>query len=137
MLYKQKMSKALGEEGCYFLCLIFIAEQVLGKDIDALWLFDEAQRKGWAEADCYMTNPAAMMTSLLGKICTIRKSTDFSEPLMWNEWEIRNYKREATGATYYHFVVMKGDAVLYDPLEESVTVAEGSPSSRRILTISA
>ena len=135
MIYKQKDCKALGEEGCYFLSLIWIAEQELGAGIDALAVFDEAKRRGWAEADCYMANPAALMGFLLGKPCQIRKSWSFAEPLAANEREVRCFERKATGTTYYHFVVADGDKILYDPLEGSNTVRLGKPHSRRIVSI--
>ena len=136
MAYRQKDCKALGEEGCYFLSLAWIAERELGRDIDVLKLFDEARSKGWAGEDCYMANPAAMMAELLGKPCSIRKSWDFSEKLAENEREVRCYRREATGVTYYHFVAVGGDGrILYDPLETSNTVLYGKAHSRRIISI--
>lgn len=136
MIYKQKDCAALGEEGCYFLSLLWIAERELGRDLDALAVFDEAKRRGWAGEDCYMANPAQMMTELLGKPCTVRKSWDFSEPLKANEREVRCFKRDLTGVTYYHFVAVDGDgSVAYDPLEDSNTVKHGKPQSRRILAI--
>lgn len=136
MIYKQRDCKALGEEGCYFLSLLWIAERELGRDLDALAVFDEAKKRGWAGTDCYMANPAAMMTELLGKPCEIRKSWDFSETLKENEREVRCYRRETTGTTYYHFVAVSEEGVVvYDPLEDSNTVRLGKPHSRRILTI--
>ena len=135
MGYKQKECLALGEEGCYFLSLLWIAENELGRGLDALAVFEEARRNGWAGEDCYMANPAAMMTALLGKTCTIRKSWDFSEALLPNERDIWLYKRETTGKTYYHFVAVADGKVAYDPLGESNTVKHGKPQSRRILRI--
>lgn len=138
MIFRQKDAKALGDEGCYFFCLVYIAEKVLGKSVDAFALFDEAKRQGWMGEDCYMANPAAMLASVTGAKCSIRKSTDFNEKLSWNEWDVWCYCREATGVTYYHFVVMDGSGnVAYDPLETSNTVAKGYPSSRRIITVNA
>ena len=136
MAYRQKDCKALGEEGCYFLSLVWIAERELGHDLDALAVFDEARRNGWAGEDCYMSNPAGMMSELLGKPCAIRKSWDFSAPLAAGEREVRCYRRETTGVTYYHFVAVDGEGdVIYDPLEDSWTVRLGKPHSRRIITI--
>ena len=135
MIHKQKECETLGREGCYFFSLLWIAEQELGESLDALAVFDEAKRRGWAEADCYMANPAALMSFLLGKPCKIRKSWDFAEPLEANEREVRCFERKATGTTYYHFVVADGDKILYDPLEASRTVMQGKPHSRRIVSI--
>ena len=135
MVFKQKECKALGDEGCYFLCLLWIAERELDRDIDALKAFGLAKRKGWAEEDCYMANPAEMMSELLGRACAIRKSWDFSEKLAGNQWDVWLYKRATTGKTYYHFVVVSEGVVIYDPLGESNTVKYGAPESRRILTI--
>ena len=136
MLYKQKLALALGEEGCYFFSLLYIAEQELGRDFDSIGTFDYAMRQGWVASDCYMGNPAGMMTSLLGRRCSISKSWDFGYQLKENEWEVRCYQRVTTGTTYYHFVVVDKDGtVVYDPLGDSNTVKYGKPYSRRILTI--
>ena len=135
-LYKQKLAKTLGEEGCYFLSLVWLAEQETGRNVDAMALFGEAVAKGWMGDDCYMKKPAEMMGALLGRKCAIRKSWNFSEVLAENQRDIWCYKREAVGVTYYHFVAMdKGGNVAYDPLEDSNTVRLGKPYSRRILTI--
>ena len=135
MVYKQKECKALGDEGCYFLSLLWIAERELGRELDALKVFGMAKGKGWTDSECYMKNPARMMSELLGKPCSIRKSWDFSEKLGSNQWDIWLYKRPATGVTYWHFVVVSDGVVIYDPLENSNTVRHGAPESRRILTI--
>lgn len=135
MLYKQKAAKILGDEGCYFLSLLFVAEQELKKGLDALAVYEKALEKGWMDEDCYMKDPAAMLSALLGVGCDVRKSWDFTERLGSNEWDIWNYKREATGATYYHFAVVSEGEVIYDPLGDSATIALGSPASRRIITI--
>ena len=136
MLYKQKLAKSIGDEGCYFLSLLYIAERELGREYDVIGTFSFFNKKGYVGDDCYMASPAAMMSELLGKRCSIRKSWDFSEALAENEREVRCYKRETTGTTYYHFVVVDAAGnVEYDPLEDSNTVRLGSPYSRRILTI--
>lgn len=135
MIYKQKAAEKIGAEGCYFLSLVFIAEKMLGHEIDVFALYDKCLKSGWADEDCYMQNPAAMMTHLLGKPVEIRKSYDLDYKLKVNEREISCYERKATGVTYYHFVVTANGTVIYDPLGESRTVSEGTPVSKRILTI--
>lgn len=136
MIYKQKECKVLGEEGCYFLSLLWVAERELGKDLDALAVFDEAKRRGWVGDDCFVKDPAALVGHLLGKKCALRKSWSFAEKLADNERDIWCWRRDATGVTYWHFVAMDAAGnVAYDPLENSNTVRLGKPESRRILSI--
>lgn len=135
MLYKQKAAQRIGEEGCYFLSLIFVAEQELKRDIDALAIYGRGVGEGWMREDCYMERPGEMMRSLLGVPCSVRKSHDFSERIGPNEWDIWRYERETAGATYCHFAVVSEGVILYDPLGSSETIAHGKPASRRIVTI--
>ena len=136
MIFKQKAAKRIGEEGCYFLCLVYIAEQALGREIDVVGLYDEACRKGWMEEDCYMKDPAAMLSSLLGTPCKVRKTTDLEERLAPGERDVRVFRRDATGVTYWHFVVFgESGRIEHDPLETSETVRSGRAVSRRIITI--
>ncbi len=136
MIYKQKISGTLHDEGCYFFALIYIAEQVLGRSVDAFELYDICvNKKGWMKSDCYVLNPGAIMSYLLGKSCSVSKVWDLNYTPKSNERVISCYERKATGVTYYHYVVTENGAVVYDPLETSNTVKLGSPISLRVVSI--
>ena len=136
MLYRQKMCKLLGDEGCYFLSLLYIAEGETGRRYDALGTLWHFICKGYVGEDCYVREPAALLSELTGKPCTVRKSWDFGYRLAANEREVRCFKRDAGGKTFWHFVVADSEGnVEHDPLGESNTVKFGEAESRRILTI--
>lgn len=135
MIFKQRVAETIGAEGCYFLSLMFIAEQILGHSIDAFELYDLCVSKGWMKKDCYVLNPPAIMSCLLGKPCDVKKVWDLSYKPAANERTVTCYERKATGTTYYHYVVTEGGKVVYDPLENSNTVRLGRPISLRVLSI--
>lgn len=135
MIYKQLIAKKLGASGCYFFSLVFIAEKILDKTIDTIELFDICIQNRWADNECFMINPAAMMSYLLGRKVDIRKEFNLKYKCKPNEYEITCYEYNATGTTYYHFVVTNGDTVIYDPFGGSRTVKFGKQVSKRIIAI--
>lgn len=135
MIYKQLVSKKIGASGCYFLSLVNIAEKILNREIDVISLFDLCLKNKWLNDECYMNNPAAMLSYLLNKKVDIRKEFDLAYKVKPNEYEISCYEYNATGTTFYHFVVTDGERVLYDPFGGSRTVRNGKQVSKRIIAI--
>lgn len=125
----QEICRTLGESGCYFLSLLHLAKT----DYAALTLFRLAVKRGIISEDCFVKDPAALMTLATGGKWEVRhEAVDYRT--VQNEMEILIYERKVTGATYAHFVVGDGAGhVAYDPLGNSRTVAEGQLVSKRIV----
>lgn len=134
MLSKQLISKTLGASGCYFLSLVYHAEKIAKKPFDVIELYDKVVKMGWLEKDCFVKNPSAIMSYLVGASCSVRHEPLTYEPKK-NEYEITRYEKNATGTTYVHFVCTKDGSVIYDPYGKSSTVRDGKPVSKRIIKI--
>lgn len=136
MVSKQLICNKIGRSGCYFLSLVWIAEKLLNKTIDVVELYVKAVSQKWMGEDCFMANPAAMLSYLLGKAVDV-KHASLSYTLGENEYEITRYELRETGITYAHFVVTLNGEIIYDPYGESRTCKHGVPQSKRIIKVAA
>ena len=133
-MYKQYICSKIGKSGCYFLSILYIAETQTKKTFDVLELYEKALKEKWIDNDCFMENPAAMMSYLLGKKVDCRHDVVGVKPKD-NEFEITRYELKETGVTYGHFVVTRNGKLIYDPFGESRTRKLGSAVSTRIFTV--
>lgn len=133
-MFKQAVCSRIGKSGCYFIALAYIAESITGKIIDILSLYEKALQEKWLDYDCFMNNPAAMMSYLLGRKVDVRHDKVGYKPLS-NEYEITRYELQETGVTYGHFVVTRNGKLVYDPFGESRTRTKGKAISTRIIKV--
>ena len=131
---RQQICAKIGKSGCYFLSLAYIAETVLGRTVDILDLYVRGIGEKWLDSDCYMVDPAGMMSHLLGRKCDVRHDKVGYKPL-GNEHEITRYELEETGVTYAHFAVTRNGRLVYDPFGESRTRTKGRAVSTRIVKV--
>lgn len=133
-MFKQLLCSKIGKSGCYFLSLVYIAESITKKEIDIFSLYEKGVKEKWLDSDCFMENPANMMSYLLGKKCDVRHDKLDYKPLS-NEYEITRYELKETGVTYGHFVVTRNGKLVYDPFGESRTRTKGRAVSTRIIKV--
>ena len=133
-MFKQYVCSKIGKSGCYFLSIVYIAEQETKKKIDVLELYEKALSEKWIDKDCFMNDPGAMMSYLLNKKVDCRHDVTGYSPKS-NEFEITRYELKETGVTYGHFVVTRNGKLIYDPFGESRTRKLGKAVSTRIFTV--
>lgn len=127
----QKYALTIGRYGCYFLCLIKIAERKTGNSIDLLSAFEYSLKQGWITEDCFVNYPQ----------CIIKHFTNINYVCVVKELDL-SYKPKATdvlvGCYVYnkssHFVLLSSDKkLLWDPLGESNTYKLGKLDSYRVI----
>lgn len=131
-MFKQQVCLKIGKSGCYFLSLVYIAETVTKKNVDIFHLYEKGLKERWFDADCFMENPAEMMSYLTGRKCEVRHDKVGYSPND-NEYEITRYELKETGVTYGHFVVTRNGRLVHDPFGESRTRTKGVSVSTRIV----
>ena len=137
---KQSEAKILAESGCYFFsiiegCIRFARERMNAEiTVDIFALFEKSVKNGWLAADCSVLNPDKIAGEILGKNVTTRHAT-LEEVPDENEIEITKYARRENGKGYEHFVLTRNNKVLYDSLDGSLTVKNGTRISKRILRV--
>jgi hypothetical protein len=126
--------KLLGEEGCYFLCLVHLAEQITGERIDAIPVLLEALDKTLVKTDCTVLAAEKVMQLMTG-VAWIKSHEDADYRPTDGQLEVLRFERKTGAATWVHFVVGDGEgSVVYDPLGSSRTVREGTLVAKRIFT---
>jgi hypothetical protein len=126
--YRQKIMETIGRDGCYFLCLVKLAENITGTRIDAIPVYLEAVERQFMDSDCYLVRPDRIMELMTGRQWTVRK-VDRKYQIQGKELEVLRYERTVGRTTIGHFVLPD-----YDPLGTSLTVQNGYLVSKRIFT---
>ena len=138
----QKWLKALGLEGCYFIALCWIAEDMSGTSLDIIREFDKARRLGYVGDDAFVNDAGKLFTLLTGS--TTRYDVWKAGPghplpldyvLLAGEREVLRFEyTDEAGKTWVHFVAGDGSQrCAYDPEGTSNSVTKGKLVSRRII----
>lgn len=112
-------------EGCYFLALMSIAEEVSGAPIDLLAAIALCRAEGWVTDDAYVTNPTAILHALTGKRWTHKESTSLPDTVPDNMYTIQKWEHGATTHFRRRYV---------DTLRNSLTVKVGTIHSYYLFT---
>ena len=129
---RQRICQRIGEAGCYFLCIVFLGEELTKERIDAVEWYELAVREGIMELDCFVNDPGKLL-GLLSHGTWVMEKCGLNYDVKDGELQIIRYERPSTYGLYTHFVVGDGfGSVIYDPLGDSQCVAKGKPVSYRI-----
>ena len=124
----QKYMENLGKWGCYFLCIVRLAELITGKSIDAVREYSHCTQARWMRWDCYITKPEEIMYYLTGVKWTVRHEPASYFPtngeLVIQRW---GWRPPMANEEKGHFVLAD-----YDPYGDSETVKNGSLVSYRV-----
>jgi hypothetical protein len=130
---RQKIFYEIGETGCYMLSVIHLAEEVLGRYIDAYDTFLKAQAtivvvghetKPVVDRDLTVWGAGELLTFLTGMNWK-KEWSGASYVCKEGELEILQYYWEEEKK--YHFICKD-----YDPYGNSATVVNGKPIAKRI-----
>ena len=131
---RQKIMLVIGQEGCYFLSLVYLAEKITGRRIDAVAWYEEATKMGWMLANCYLLHPDILLGKMTGKRYNVKHASAGYLPKE-GELLIARYERQKINNLMAHFVVQNTENPLayeYDPMGESETVRHGQIVSYRV-----
>lgn len=137
MKYFQSFCKSIGDYGCYLLCLIDVAEEYLGKELDKIDVIEKSidrgyvtfNRDNYADSDnFYVKEPCEIMKMITGKNWEVRKEDWFYTPskgeYVIEFWSINTYQG--------HFARMHKN---FNSLQKSNNVEKGKINSYRVLKI--
>lgn len=106
------------KDGCYFLSLCSIAEDVTGKNVDIIEAINYSIAQKWARSDGWIDNPTAILSWLTKSKWALRVDDVVPSVVEDNEWTILKYYNSKT--KYTHF--KRRDV---DTLVSSKTVLDG------------
>jgi hypothetical protein len=126
--HKQEIMKILGESGCYFLSILFLAERITGKKIEPIGMFILCNEKKLVENDGTVLDAGKVMSTMTGFNFEAKK-TEAVYPVQQGEYEVLIFSTDK----YTHFVAGDGKGnVACDPLGHSNTVATGKINGKRV-----
>lgn len=121
----------MGAFGCYLFCIVHLAEQIMGAAISDYSALLQGKAQGLICPDCYILDPAGLLTMLTGIRWETSKEAPEYIPKLGDYVVLRySWKEKKDGvviAEHSHFVLPD-----WDPFETSQTVKNGSVASRRI-----
>jgi hypothetical protein len=129
----QTFFEEAGKAACYALSIVNIAEEVLGRQVDACTALLEGVAKGFIRYapfedpdNFFVDRPAEFLEYLTGQKWTVRKEAAGYRPAQ-GEYVVMRYERQATGMTIGHF-----RRPGWDSLVTSKCVREGKLVSLRV-----
>ena len=134
MKYEQSFCKAIGDYGCYALCIINIAEEVTGLHFNILQKLEEGIDKGYIyfnKNNYYdpknfdIDEPALFLSMLTGTRWSVRKETDILYKPKKDEYIVERWERNGYG----HFARTRNG---YNSLQDSKCVTLGKLASLRV-----
>lgn len=133
MKFDQSLFVSLGKYGCYFLCLIHLAQEVTKKNYDIMTVLYICIKKGYIkfneqdyddENNFFVNNPDLILKLLTGKNWSVKKETpDYQK----KDGEYIAYFWRKPGQKEGHFILDN-----YNGLQHSVSVEEGRLESIRV-----
>lgn len=126
----------IGDAGCYFLSILYLAEKITGRKIDIVAEYNAACDLKQIRADCFVLAPADILSCLTGERWTMEKTVASYIPTP-DELEILRYEYTPRPMlTLGHFVVGNGrGGIAFDSmsaLSKSPVVLSGQLVSKRI-----
>lgn len=123
---RQKVMSEMGQEACYLLCVVDIAEEVLKERIDAVVAYLEGVERNLVQENCLMTDAAGFLEMLTG-VPWVKRYESATYAKKDGEFEVQKWQRKSGAGTIDHF-----RRETYDPYGDSRTVREGYLESKRI-----
>lgn len=134
----QCVAAFIGKWGCYFLCILRLAEKYLGKLLDPFHFYILAVHGRYMRENCYLDDPAGFLSSLVGGRWIVLKAGDGADsagrpydlPLVYElkPGELAIERWQVPGEDEGHFILPDG----WDPYGASRTVRDGGLVSKRI-----
>ena len=114
----QDLLKYINTDGCLFLSLCSIIEEVTGKPVDLIGMIQKSKKEGWLTEDYEVKNSLLLLEEFTGKRWTRREETEL--PAVIHDWEftIEEWLSPLTG--FIHF-----KRRFVDTLFRSATVRNG------------
>lgn len=113
----QDLLKWMGTDGCYVLCLLSIAEEVLDKPLDLIDSVKALIANKAVGTDMYVFDAVQALQILTGREVTMSKETTLGY-VAENQYTVAKYYNDRTKYTHFR-------RRAYDTLDHSITVAEG------------
>ena len=114
----QTLFKKIDSDGCLFLCLCTIIEEVTGREADIAGIVQVSRKRGWLANDYTVNDSLSLLNYFTGKKFKRESVRKLPAAVSDNMFTVEKWHNEKTG--YTHFKRRFVDTVL-----NSVTVKQG------------
>lgn len=105
----------IGRSGCYFLCLLKIAEEEGATSQNVFAVYETCVQEGFMKRTCFINNGKDILEMLTSKMWTYRYAEGNYQPLQ-DEWVIKRYVQKAGNGVQTHFVLYNDkNEEIFDP----------------------
>ena len=125
----------IGRSGCYFLCLIEIANIVTHKEENPLYWYDEFLTLGYIKRNCFVEFPYQILERLTNKYVSFRSEAADYKPIP-DEFVIKRFVLKQGNGALTHFVLYDdADTEIFNPLPESPAYKFGKVDGCRVFEV--
>jgi hypothetical protein len=64
---EQTIAKRIGETGCYFLCIMYLADKITDSHFDIIEAYKKYISMNYLGEDCFVMNPGEILSDLTGR----------------------------------------------------------------------
>lgn len=125
----------IGRNGCYFLCLLKIAELKLGKPLSVIDAYEKFLEKGYIKSNCFVLQPKNILSELCNKYVAYQWKEPNYRPLP-GEFIIKRYAVKIGKGELTHFVLFdENDTEIFNPAITSPAYTAGKVVDLRVFEV--
>lgn len=125
----------IGRNGCYFLCLLKIAELTLGKPLSVIDAYEKFLEKGYIKRNCFVLQPKNILSDLCNKYVAYQWKEPNYRPLP-GEFIVKRYAMKIEKGELTHFVLFdENDTEIFNPAMESPAYRGGKVADLRVFEV--
>lgn len=125
----------IGRNGCYFLCLLKIAELKLNKSLSVIDAYEKFLEKGYIKRNCFVLQPESILSDLCNTHVLYQWKLPNYRPLS-EEFIIKRYAMKIEKGELTHFVLFdENDTEIFNPAMDSPAYRGGKVADLRVFEV--
>ena len=122
----------IGRSGCYFLCLLEIAELECAISQNILTVYEIARDEGFIKENCFVKDGKSLLETLTNKMWFCRFEKADYKP-QHGEWVVKCWEQKVGNGALTHFTLFdENDIEVFDPLRSSPVRKFGKVRDTRV-----
>lgn len=122
----------IGRSGCYFLCLLQMAELEGMTTQNVLTVYEMARQEGFIKDNCFVMDGRNLLETLTNKIWFCRFEKANYKPVH-GEWVVKCWQQKVGNGALTHFTLFdENDIEVFDPLLSSPVRKFGTVKDVRV-----
>lgn len=125
----------VGRNGCYFLCLLKIAEIKCNKSFSIIDAYEDFLAKGYIKRNCFVLQPKNILSDLCNTLVTFQWKEPDYKPFI-GEFVIKRYAIKMGKGELTHFVLFDYEGnEIFNPLTTSPAYTSGKVVDLRVFEV--